>query len=89
LFELEIEPRARLAEVLLPLGAVQCHACGRRGGILPEEIVIERSTVPRGLDVFRVRDFTTLILVTEKFVQAAIALELTDILTREVNVEDH
>jgi len=53
---------------------------------MPEDIVIEGSSIPHDLDVFHARDFATLILATEKFVEKVLAFSLTDILTKEVKV---
>ncbi len=48
--------------------------------------MIEGSSIPHDLDVFHARDFATLILATEKFVEKVLAFSLTDILTKEVKV---
>ncbi|MGH9904056.1 MAG: SitI6 family double-CXXCG motif immunity protein, partial [Pyrinomonadaceae bacterium] len=88
LLELQIEPHAKLASssfsVLL---LATCPSCGRDPNSLPEHLVIEASSVPKHVDLFRARDFTTLILATEEFAEAVQNLKLTGVIFQEVAVE--
>lgn len=87
LLELQIEPKAKTALGSLPPNAVpQCRSCGRQALTLPEYIVIEQSSIPQNLDLFRGQDFTTLIFATERFAEAVQNLKLTGMVFREVDV---
>ena len=83
LVELQIEPFACLesSNQTLP-----CVACGYVFMGLPSPIVIARSTVPDFVDLFRVKDFTTLILATENFFNITNDLGLTGIKFRPIAV---
>lgn len=83
LVELQIEPFASLES---RNRVVPCVACGYVFTRLPSPIVIKRSTVPDFVDVFRAKDFTTLILATENFVNATNDLGLTGIKFRQMAV---
>lgn len=65
LFELQIEPRARM--VPPPDSPSTCSACGRWGIKRPEEVIIKETSVPDDVDLFRIIDFATIILATERF----------------------
>jgi len=71
LLELELLPRGRLhPDCLPPDRPTPCTKCGRRSWSLPEQPVLEATSLPEDLDVFRVGDFTTVLVGTERFVQA-------------------
>lgn len=46
----------------------QCVGCGRDSVTLPEKILVDSRTVEGNFDIFRLRNFSTLVLVTERFV---------------------
>jgi uncharacterized double-CXXCG motif protein len=88
LLELELLPRGRLhPDSLPPDRPTPCTKCGRMGWSLPEEPMLEAASLPEELDVFRVGDFGTVLVGTERFVEAVRRLGLEqDILFRELPV---
>jgi len=87
LLELQIEPHAGFAGISLPAdGAPACPICGHRAISRPDRIVIDQSSIPEQMDLFRGRELPTLILGTERFAEAVRALQLTDISVEEVEV---
>jgi uncharacterized double-CXXCG motif protein len=71
LLELELLPRGRLhPDCLPPDRPTPCTKCGRRGWSLPEQPMLEAASLPEDLDLFRVGDFTTVIVGSERFVEA-------------------
>ncbi|HEX8538223.1 MAG TPA: double-CXXCG motif protein, partial [Cystobacter sp.] len=77
LLELELLPVGRLhPECLPPERKPPCARCGRRGIRLPENLLLDAATLPLDLDVFRLEDFSTVILCTERFANACLHLEL-------------
>ncbi len=86
LLELELLPRGRLhPDCLPPARPTPCTQCGRRGWSLPEQPILEAASLPEDLDVFRVGDFGTVLVGTERFVEAVRRLGFEqDILFREL-----
>jgi uncharacterized double-CXXCG motif protein len=86
LLELELLPCGRLhPDCLPPDRPAPCVKCGRRGWSLPEEPILDAASLPEDLDVFRVGDFTTVLVGTERFVEAVRRLGYEqDILFREL-----
>jgi uncharacterized double-CXXCG motif protein len=86
LLELELLPRGRLHPDCLPADRpTPCAKCGRQGWKRPEEPILEAASLPEDLDLFRVGDFTTMIVGSERFVEAVRRLGFEqDILFREL-----
>lgn len=83
--ELELPIAARWSPAVLSLDSVwQCDECGRRTIRNPGQIVLDAASIPDGCDVFRWQDLTTRVLVTERLVEAAKELRLTDVAFHEV-----
>jgi uncharacterized double-CXXCG motif protein len=77
LLELELLPAGRLHEDCLPPGRPPpCPRCGRHGLSLPDNLVLDRASMPTHLDVFRLEDFSTVLVCTERFAEACERLEL-------------
>lgn len=77
LLELEILPVGRLHPDCLPAERQPpCPRCGRRGLSLPDNRLLDAATVPNHLDLFRLEDFSTVIVCTERFVEACSRLNL-------------
>lgn len=77
LLDLEILPAGHLHEDCLPPGPPPpCARCGRRGLRLPDSRLLDRASVPAHLDVFRLVDFSTVIVCTERFAEACQRLGL-------------
>lgn len=81
LLELELLPAGRLHEDCLPPGhPPPCPRCGRHGLSLPDTRVLEPASLPTHLDVFRLVDFSTVIVCTERFADACRRLGLTGVI---------
>lgn len=66
--ELEVLPYGRLINgVYEPEEMRICPTCHRDSAKMPERIVVDISTVPPNTDIFRVSNFSTLLLVSERF----------------------
>jgi uncharacterized double-CXXCG motif protein len=64
-----------------------CTKCGRQGLKLPDEPILDAATLPSHLDLFRLAGFTTMIIATQRFVEAVRRLGYEqDILFRELPV---
>lgn len=63
-----------------------CIACGRNSATLPEQIVIDVSSVSGSFDIFRIRNFTTIVLVTEDFVEVVDSFGLSGAIFQEVEI---
>ena len=71
LLELELLPLALLHEDCIPPeNREPCPRCGRWGFSLPAKPILKASTVPNGVDLFRLADLPTIIAATERFVEA-------------------
>jgi uncharacterized double-CXXCG motif protein len=77
LLELELLPMGRLHPDCLPSNRKPpCSRCGRESLVLPKVRLLDASTIPSQLDLFRLEDFSTVIVCTERFVDACRRLEL-------------
>jgi uncharacterized double-CXXCG motif protein len=87
LLELEIHPHGRLHPDCTPPGRPPpCPKCGRDYFSLPDDLLLEAATLPTHTDLFRLADFTTVIIGTQSFVDAVRRLELDEIVFREVPI---
>lgn len=77
LLELEILPTGRAhPDCLPPNREPPCARCHRLGIKLPEKLLLDASTLPGDRDVFRLEDFSGVIVCTERFVEACQRLGL-------------
>jgi uncharacterized double-CXXCG motif protein len=77
LIELELLPAGRLhPDCLPPNREPRCMRCGRLGLSLPKNRLLDAATIPSHMDVFRLEDFSTVIVCTENFVNACQRLGL-------------
>ncbi|HYO51837.1 double-CXXCG motif protein [Archangium sp.] len=77
LLELEILPMGRAhPDCLPPDRQPPCPRCGYQDLSLPEELILDAATPPSHLDLFRLEDFPTVIVCTERFVGACKRLGL-------------
>jgi uncharacterized double-CXXCG motif protein len=77
LLELAILPVGRLHPDCLPPDCEPpCPRCGRRGVSLPKSLLLDATTLPSDLDLFRLEDHSTVIVCTERFVDACRRLGL-------------
>ena len=85
MLELQIEPRGRLHPDCLPPDLPPpCATCGRSELRLPDEPILAAASLPADLDLFRIGDYTTVIVGTEHFKNAVRRLELDGIAFREL-----
>ncbi len=71
LLELELLPVGRVhSNCLPPERKPPCSRCGRHGIRRPQELLLDAATLPSHLDVFRLEDFSTTLICTERFVDA-------------------
>jgi uncharacterized double-CXXCG motif protein len=85
LLEMELLPRGGLHPDCLPQAPAPCPKCERKGIKRPEEPILNAATLPQELDLFRASDFLTMILCTERFVEAVRRLSYEqDIVFREL-----
>ncbi|WP_224245007.1 SitI6 family double-CXXCG motif immunity protein [Hyalangium gracile] len=86
LLELELLPRGQAHPDCLPEYRPEpCTKCGRKGWKRPEELILRASSVPPELDAFRLEDFPTAIIASERFVETVRRLGYEqDILFREL-----
>ncbi|WP_224370553.1 SitI6 family double-CXXCG motif immunity protein [Hyalangium versicolor] len=90
LLELEVLPRGRVhPDCLPPERPVPCPKCERIAWTRPaeSELILDASTLPQNLDLFRLEDFLTTLIASERFVQAVRTLGYEqDISFRELPV---
>jgi uncharacterized double-CXXCG motif protein len=87
ILELQIEPFGRLHKDCLPPDLEPpCAACGRQGLRRPDEPILDGATLPTDRDLFRVGNFSTMIIGTERFKHAVEQGGWTGILFRELPV---
>jgi uncharacterized double-CXXCG motif protein len=80
LLELEVLPVGRAhPDCLPPDGKPPCPRCGRFGIPLPKNLLLDAATLPAHLDLFRLEDFSTVIVCTERFVDACQRLGLNGV----------
>jgi uncharacterized double-CXXCG motif protein len=73
LLEMELLPRGRVHPDCLPVDRpLPCTKCERKGWKRPSDsdLILDGATLPRDLDLFRLEDFLTTIIGTERFVEA-------------------
>ncbi len=85
LLELQIEPHGRLHQACIPPDVLPpCVTCGRVSFRLPDEPLLDLASLPPDLDVFRVGNYATVIVGTERFMEAVRRLGLDGITFREL-----
>jgi uncharacterized double-CXXCG motif protein len=84
LLELEILPHGRLHPSCTPERPPPCPRCGRDSFTLPDDLILDAASLPTDTDLFRLSDFETVFIATERFVEAVRRLELEGVVFREV-----
>ncbi len=85
LLELQIEPHGQLhLDCIPPEIPPPCPTCGRHAFRWPDEPILDAVSLPKGLDLFRVGNFATVIIGTERFRDAVHRLQLEGITFREL-----
>ncbi|NMO22613.1 hypothetical protein HPC49_41190 [Pyxidicoccus fallax] len=87
LLDLHIESRGLLHADCIPRSTPPpCPKCGRHGFSLPKEPILDAASLPADLDLFRLRNFATVLVVTERFKDAVERLALDGLNFRELPV---
>jgi uncharacterized double-CXXCG motif protein len=87
LLDMELQTHGHLHPVCFPESwKDSCRRCERNGNRLPDELVLAEATLPEAVDVFRLRDFTTVLVASERFVNAVERLGLDEIVFIELPV---
>lgn len=85
LLELQIKPHGLLHRDCIPQGkGVPCARCGRYGFTLPDNPILDRASLPEHLDLFRLANFTTVIVASERLVEAIHRLGFEEVSIREL-----
>lgn len=78
--ELQIEPHGQVHPDCLPADREPpCSTCGQLGLSLPKPLILDLASLPSDRDIFRLADFVSEIVVTERFVEAVQRLGCQDI----------
>jgi uncharacterized double-CXXCG motif protein len=86
LFEFQIEPRVNLAPASYTIPEPRiCPKCGRDDRKVVK-LVIDRNTIPSNLDMMRIVNYPTYIIVSERFRDTANQLNLSNICFDDVEV---
>jgi uncharacterized double-CXXCG motif protein len=84
LLELEILPHGRLHPDCTPERPPPCRTCEQDYFRLPDEPILDATSLPTHVDLFRLTDFETVILGTERFVEAVQRLKLEELVFHEL-----
>lgn len=85
LLDLQIAPSGLLHPECIPSGAPPpCPTCGRHAFARPDEPILVAASLPTDVDVFRLANFATMIIGTERFVDAVKRLGLAGIACHEL-----
>ncbi|MCP3098263.1 double-CXXCG motif protein [Myxococcus sp. K15C18031901] len=85
LLEFQIPPRGRLHPDCVPLDVPPpCPTCGRHAFKRPDDPFLDATALPTDLDLFRVGNFATMVIGTERFMDAVQRLKLDGITFREL-----
>jgi uncharacterized double-CXXCG motif protein len=77
LLELEILPVGHVHPDCLPSNRpTPCARCGQNRIPLPDDLLLDASSLPNHLDLFRLEDYSTELICTERFVKACKRLKL-------------
>ena len=86
LLELELLPHGRLHPDCTPPRPPPCPKCGRDSFTRPEEPILDAASLPTHTDLFRVGDYDSMLIGTERFVEAVRRLDLVELDPQELPV---
>ncbi|WNG51734.1 hypothetical protein F0U60_52235 [Archangium minus] len=86
LLELEVLPHGRLHPDCVPGRPPPCRTCGLNDFGFPDDPILDAASLPAHTDLFRLSDFETILIATERFVDAVRRLELDEVDIRELPV---
>ena len=73
--EIELEPLGEMIDRIER--TKQCSKCERIDITLPEKIVVDRRSIPESSHLFRLRNFPSVMVASDQFVEKVIACDLT------------
>jgi uncharacterized double-CXXCG motif protein len=82
--ELQLMPHGLLHPDCLPPRPPPCSRCGRDGFELPKNLLLDAASLPTHTDVFRLANFGTVLVGSERFKDAAQRLGLDGMLFHEL-----
>jgi uncharacterized double-CXXCG motif protein len=86
LLDLQIEPHGLLHPDCLPERPPPCSRCGRDGFSRPEQPLLDAASLPEDRDLFRLTNFLTMLIGTERFVDTVRRLGFEEVAFRELPV---
>jgi uncharacterized double-CXXCG motif protein len=86
LLELEILAHGRLHPDCTPERPPPCSKCGRDSFTFPDDPILNAASLPTHTDLFRLSDFETIFIATERFVDAVQRLKLDEVDIHELPV---
>jgi uncharacterized double-CXXCG motif protein len=86
LVEMQLEPQGLLHQDCLPQRPPPCPKCGRDGFRRPEDLLLDAASLPGDRDLFRLANFGTVIVGTERFVDTVRRLQFEEVDFRELPV---
>lgn len=87
LLELQPEPHGRLHPDCIPHDKrTPCARCGRWGFAIPDELILDRASLPGQLDLFQLSQLATLIVASERLVEAIRRLGFEEVSIRELSL---
>ncbi|RUO89492.1 hypothetical protein D7Y11_29960 [Corallococcus sp. AB018] len=87
ILELQLELRGRMHRDCLPPDLEPpCPTCGRVGLRLPEDLLLDAASLPSDIDLFRLGDYSTVLIGTDRFKDAVEQGGWTGISFRELPV---
>ncbi|MFY0564759.1 double-CXXCG motif protein [Archangium lansingense] len=90
LLELELLPVGKVhPDCLPPTRKPPCARCGQNRIPLPDKLLLDASTLPNHLDLFRLEDYSTELICTERFVDACKRLGLGGVVFHPLTTRGH
>ena len=87
LLELQLEPRGLLHPDCLPTHLpAPCGTCGRLAFSFPANPILQAASLPEDKDLFRLANFQTIIVGTERFAETVRQLGFNEVEFRELRI---
>jgi uncharacterized double-CXXCG motif protein len=85
--DIQLESHGRFHPDCLPPPNPPCPTCGvAMGHSVPDPYVLDTTSLPEHVDIFRLADASTLIIANERLVDAVRRLELDGVVFKELEV---
>jgi len=84
-FEIEAAPVARLHPSCISSGPTECCAsCGRQPYQMPSNLALDLASVPQDVPITRIKEFPTMLVISDALASVLSALALPDILMTNI-----